>query len=123
MRRTIVEVQDAGVEADIWKIEGHRDPGGLRADRADGPPRGPRRGGVRGARPRRERREGGALAAPGGAGGRLRRVRDRAHHLVGRVKGFLDGNIEREAAAQQIADNYLRFVRVYDEAARATATA
>ena len=32
------------------------------------------------------------------------------------LKGFLDGNIEREAAAQQIADNYLRFVRVYEEA-------
>ena len=39
------------------------------------------------------------------------------------LKGFLEGNIEREDAAQQIADKYLRFVRVYDEAARATATA
>ena len=39
------------------------------------------------------------------------------------LKGFLDGGLEREAAAQQIADNYLRFVRVYDEAARAATAA
>jgi myo-inositol catabolism protein IolC len=39
------------------------------------------------------------------------------------LKGFLDGDLEREAAAEQIADNYMRFVRVYDEAARETAAA
>ena len=33
------------------------------------------------------------------------------------LKGFLDGEIERDAAAEQIADNYLRFIEVYDEAA------
>ena len=33
------------------------------------------------------------------------------------LKGFLDGSCEREAAADQIADNYLRFIKVYDEAA------
>ena len=32
------------------------------------------------------------------------------------LKGFLDGSLERGDAAQQIADNYLRFVRVYTEA-------
>ena len=32
------------------------------------------------------------------------------------LKGFLDGSIEREDASQKIADNYLRFVKVYDEA-------
>ena len=32
------------------------------------------------------------------------------------LKGFLDGCLEREAAAEQIADNYLRFVKVYDDA-------
>jgi 5-dehydro-2-deoxygluconokinase len=32
------------------------------------------------------------------------------------LKGFLDGSIEREDAAQQIAEKYLRFVRVYQEA-------
>ena len=39
------------------------------------------------------------------------------------LKGFLDGDIEREDAAQQIADNYLRFVRVYQEAAKEAARA
>ena len=34
------------------------------------------------------------------------------------LKGFLDGDLEREDAAQQIADNYLRFVQVYQEAAQ-----
>ena len=32
------------------------------------------------------------------------------------LKGFLDGG-DREASAEQIADNYLRFIKVYDEAA------
>ena len=32
------------------------------------------------------------------------------------LKGFLDQGVERSAASEQIADNYLRFVRVYDEA-------
>jgi myo-inositol catabolism protein IolC len=38
------------------------------------------------------------------------------------LKGFLDGSLEREDAARQIGGNYLRFVRVYEEA-EATATA
>ena len=32
------------------------------------------------------------------------------------LKGFIDGGLEREAAAEQIADNYLRFVKVYEDA-------
>jgi 5-dehydro-2-deoxygluconokinase len=32
------------------------------------------------------------------------------------LKGFLDDSMSREDAAQQIADKYLRFVRVYQEA-------
>ena len=35
------------------------------------------------------------------------------------LNGFLDGSIERADAAQQIADNYLRFVRVYQDAEQA----
>jgi myo-inositol catabolism protein IolC len=31
------------------------------------------------------------------------------------LKGFLEGDLEREDAAQRIADNYLRFVKVYSE--------
>ena len=34
------------------------------------------------------------------------------------IEAFLEGDIEREDAARRIAENYLRFVRVYDEAAR-----
>jgi 5-dehydro-2-deoxygluconokinase len=37
------------------------------------------------------------------------------------LKGFLDGSIERADAAQQIADNYLHFVRTYEEAESAVA--
>ena len=32
------------------------------------------------------------------------------------LKGFLDGSLDRQAAAEQIADNYLRFIRVYEQA-------
>ena len=37
------------------------------------------------------------------------------------LTGFLDGSLEREAAAKQIAENYLRFVKVYEEAETAVA--
>ena len=32
------------------------------------------------------------------------------------LKAFLDGGLEREAAAEQIAENYLRFIEVYERA-------
>ena len=32
------------------------------------------------------------------------------------LKGFLAGDLERRAAAEQVADNYLRFIKVYDDA-------
>jgi 5-dehydro-2-deoxygluconokinase len=116
MRRTIAELQEAGVEADVWKIEG-----------VDA------------------REDAEAIAAQTRAGGRdgvvcvlLGRGANDAkvdHWLqqaapvdgfvgfaIGRsiwwdaLKGFLDGSIEREDAAQQIASNYLRFVEVYKSA-------
>jgi hypothetical protein len=34
---------------------------------------------------------------------------------VGRARGFLDGSVSREDAASRIADNYLRFIRVYEQ--------
>ena len=37
------------------------------------------------------------------------------------LKGFLDASLEREAAAAQIAENYLRFIRVYEEQETAVA--
>src|SRR5215208_1990995 len=118
MRQTITEFQEAGVEADIWKIEGidtQEDCERIaRTARKDG------RDGVicvvlgRGANDEKVDhwlRQG----AP---------VEGYAGFAIGRtiwwdaLKGFLDGNVEREDAAQQIADNYLRFVQVYDEAAK-----
>ena len=32
------------------------------------------------------------------------------------LKGFLDDKLERGAAAEKVADNYLRFVKVYEDA-------
>jgi myo-inositol catabolism protein IolC len=123
MRRTIVAFQDAGVEADIWKIEGidTQEDCDLIAQTA-------RRGG----------RDGVVCVVLGrGANDEkvdhwLRQgapVEGYAGFAIGRtiwwdaLKGFLDGDIEREDAAQQIADNYLRFVQVYDEAAKQAAAA
>jgi myo-inositol catabolism protein IolC len=123
MRRTIVEFQDAGVEADVWKIEGidTQEDCDLIAQTA-------RQGG----------RDGVVCVVLGrGANDEkvdhwLRQgapVEGYAGFAIGRtiwwdaLKGFLDGNVEREDAAQQIADNYLRFVQVYDEAAKQAAAA
>jgi myo-inositol catabolism protein IolC len=123
MRRAIVELQDAGVEADIWKIEGidtQEDCEKIAETcRRDG------RDGVvcvvlgRGANDQKVEhwlRQG----AP---------VEGYAGFAIGRtiwwdaLKGFLDGDVERDAAAEQIAANYLRFVRVYNEAAKEAAAA
>jgi 5-dehydro-2-deoxygluconokinase len=35
------------------------------------------------------------------------------------LKGYLDSSLSREDAAARIADNYLRFVNVYEEAVTA----
>ncbi|MEA2420132.1 MAG: hypothetical protein QOE60_2338 [Thermoleophilaceae bacterium] len=123
MRRTIVEFQDAGVEADVWKIEGidTKEDCELisQTSRRDG------RDGVvcvvlgRGADDAKVEhwlRQG----AP---------VEGYAGFAIGRtiwwdaLKGFLDGNLEREDATQQIADSYLHFVQVYEEAAKQAAAA
>ena len=118
MRRAIVDLQDAGVEADIWKIEG--------IDTQEDCDRIARTA-------RRDGRDGVICVVLGrgadddkvdqwlraGAG-----VEAYVGFAIGRsiwgapLRDFLDGNIEREDAAQQIADNYLRFVQVYDEAAK-----
>jgi myo-inositol catabolism protein IolC len=116
MRRTIAAIQDAGIEVDIWKIEG-----------VD------------------ERSDCELLVAQARSGGRdgvvcvvLGRGADDAkvdHWLaqaapvdgfvgfaIGRsiwwdpLKAYVDGKIERIAGAQRIAENYLRFVKVYERA-------
>ena len=116
MRRTIAEIQEAGIEVDIWKIEG-----------VD------------------ERADCEMLSAQARTGGRdgvvcvvLGRGADDAkvdHWLeqaapvegfvgfaIGRsiwwnpLKEYVDGKIERSAGAAEIAKNYLRFVKVYERA-------
>jgi myo-inositol catabolism protein IolC len=116
MRRTIAEIQDAGIEVDVWKIEG-----------VD------------------ERSDCERLVEQARAGGRegvvcvlLGRGADdeKVDHwltqaapvegfvgfAIGRsiwgdaLKGFISGDLERERAAEQIGQNYLRFVNVYQQA-------
>jgi myo-inositol catabolism protein IolC len=123
MIRAIEELQEAGIEADVWKIEGIETQEDceriVQTARRDG------RDGVicvvlgRGANDEKVEhwlRQG----AP---------VEGYAGFAIGRtiwwdaLKGFLDGDLERDAAAQQIGEKYLRFVEVYNEAARETAAA
>jgi myo-inositol catabolism protein IolC len=124
MRRTITEIQDFGVEVDIWKIEGvdAREDAEMLAQQT--------RSG--------EGRENVVCVLLGrGASD------DKVDHwlrvaapvdgfvgfAIGRsiwwdaLKGFLDGSIEREDAAKRIAENYLRFISVYEDAERGAAVA
>jgi 5-dehydro-2-deoxygluconokinase len=116
MRRAIAEIQDAGIEVDIWKIEG-----------VD------------------ERSDCEMLVAQARTGGRdgvsclvLGRGADDAKvdvwltaaapvdgyigFAIGRsiwwdpLKAYVDGKIERAAGARKIAENYLRFIAVYERA-------
>jgi myo-inositol catabolism protein IolC len=123
MRRTITEFQDAGVDVDIWKIEGIDTQEDCQkiAETC-----------------RRDGRDGVVCVVLGrGADDQkvdhwLRQgapVEGYAGFAIGRtiwwdaLKGFLDGDLERDEAAEKIADNYMRFVRVYDEAAKEAAAA
>jgi myo-inositol catabolism protein IolC len=117
MRRAIEQIQDFGIEVDIWKIEGVDE----QADAqmlVDATRKGEGRENVvsvllgRGASDEKVDhwlRQ----AAP---------VEGMVGFAIGRsiwwdaLKGFLSGDLEREAAAEQIADNYLRFIKVYDDA-------
>ena len=115
MRETIKAVQDGGVEVDIWKIEGvdEREDANMLAELT-------RTG---------EGREG-VVCVLLGRGASTEKVE---HWLrmaapvegfigfaIGRsiwwdaLKAWLAEDISREAAASQIADNYLHFVRVYE---------
>jgi myo-inositol catabolism protein IolC len=116
MRRAIGEIQDAGIEVDVWKIEGVE-------DRSDCE----------------------MLVAQARSGGRdgvvcvvLGRGADDAkvdHWLaqaapvdgfigfaIGRsiwwdpLKAYVDGKTERAVGARKIAENYLRFIKVYERA-------
>jgi myo-inositol catabolism protein IolC len=116
MRRAIADIQDFGIEVDVWKIEGvdERSDCEMLAEQS-------RRGG----------RDGVVCVLLGrGADD------DKVDHWLtqaapvdgfvgfaigrsiwgGPLKQFLDGSLEREAAAEQIGKNYARFVRVYQDA-------
>ena len=122
MRRAIAETQDFGCEVDIWKIEGvdAREDAEMLAKQTR---EGPGREGVvcvllgRGASDEKVDQWLRAASPVEGFVG----------FAIGRsiwwdaLKGFLDGSLEREAAATQIAENYLRFIRVYEEQETAVA--
>jgi 5-dehydro-2-deoxygluconokinase len=122
MRRAIEDIQNFGIEVDIWKIEGvdERSDAEMLAEQTRS---GEGRGEVvcvllgRGASDEKVDHWL-KQAAP---------VEGFIGFAIGRsiwwdaLKGFLDGSIEREDAAQQIADNYLRFIRVYSDAESAVA--
>ena len=117
MRRTIEEIQDAGVEVDVWKIEGvdRQEDAQMLVDQTR---KGEGRENVvsvllgRGASDEKVDhwlRE----AAP---------VEGMVGFAIGRsiwwdaLRGFLDGSLDRGKASAVIADNYLRFIQVYDDA-------
>lgn len=116
MVRAIGELQDAGIESDVWKIEGVD-------ERADS---------ERIAAQCRTGGRDGVACVVLGRGADDDKVDDwlRAGapvdgyvgFAIGRsiwgdpLKGWIEGALSREAAASQIADNYLRFIEVYTAA-------
>jgi 5-dehydro-2-deoxygluconokinase len=115
MRRAIEMCQQRGIEVDIWKIEGvdEREDAAMLAEQA--------RSG--------EGREGVTcvLLGRGASSDKVELWLRQAAPVdgfigfaIGRsiwwdaLKGFLNKDLEREAAASQIADNYLHFVEVYE---------
>jgi myo-inositol catabolism protein IolC len=117
MKRAIQDIQDFGIEVDIWKIEGvdAREDAEMLAEQT-------RKG---------EGREGvvcvllGRGASDDKVDHWLRQaapVEGFVGFAIGRsiwwdaLKGYLAGDADRAAAAEKIADNYLRFVKVYDDA-------
>jgi myo-inositol catabolism protein IolC len=123
MRRTITEFQDADVEVDIWKIEGidsqedcERIAATCRRDGRDGVVCVVLGRGADDAKVEHWLKQG----AP---------VDGYAGFAIGRtiwwdaLKGFLDGDLEREQAAEQIARKYLSFVEAYKQAEREPAAA
>jgi myo-inositol catabolism protein IolC len=115
MREAIQQIQKAGIEVDIWKIEGvdQREDDEMLAEVARS---GPGREGVtcvvlgRGASTDKvEQWLQAAVPVEGFIG-----------FAIGRsiwwdaLKGYLADELDREAAAAQIAENYLHFVQVYE---------
>jgi len=117
MRRAIADIQDFGVEVDIWKIEGvdTQEDAQMLVDQT-------RKGSGR-------ENVVSVLLGRGASDEKVDHWLRQAAPVEGMVgfaigrsiwwdalKGFLGGDLEREAAAEQIADNYQRFIKVYDDA-------
>jgi myo-inositol catabolism protein IolC len=117
MKQAIENIQDFGIEVDVWKIEGvdSREDAETLAEQT--------RAG--------EGREGvvcvllGRGASDDKVDHWLRQaapVEGFVGFAIGRsiwwdaLAGFLEGDVERAAAAEKVADNYLRFVKVYEAA-------
>ena len=116
MRQAIADIQDVGIEVDIWKIEGvdERSDCEMLAEQT----RSGGRDGVvcvvlgRGANDEKVDQWLQAAAPVEGFVG----------FAIGRsiwwapLKAYVDGKIDRAAGAAKIAENYLRFVKVYERA-------
>jgi 5-dehydro-2-deoxygluconokinase len=115
MRRALEEIQDHGIEVDIWKIEGvdEREDAVMLAEQAR---RGQGRENVKC-----------VLLGRGASTEKVEQWLEAASTVdgfigfaIGRsiwwdaLKGFLSEDLERADAATQIADNYLHFVQVYE---------
>ena len=120
MRRAIVEIQDAGIVVDIWKIEGvdERSDCEMLAEQA-------RSGGREGVKC--------VVLGRGADDAKVDQWLEAAASVEGYIgfaigrsiwwdplKAYVDGKIERAAGARKIAENFLRFVAVYERAKTAT---
>ncbi len=118
MRRAIEELQNAGVEVDVWKIEGldEREDATMLAEQTRS---GNGRQGVTC-----------VLLGRGASTEKVEQWLEQAAPVEGFIgfaigrsiwwdplKAFLADELEREAAATQIAENYLHFVDVYEKQA------
>jgi myo-inositol catabolism protein IolC len=116
MRRAIEEIQNGGVEVDVWKIEGvdEQSDAAMLAQQARS---GPGREGVTC-----------VLLGRGASTEKVEQWLQQAAPVdgfigfaIGRsiwwdaLKGFLADDLDRETAASQVAENYLHFVRVYEQ--------
>jgi myo-inositol catabolism protein IolC len=114
MLRTIQEIQDAGIEVDVWKIEGLDS----RED-CEATVRQARTGGRDGVvcvvlgRGADDDKVDAWLTAAAPVEGYV-------GFAIGRsiwgeaLKGYVDGSLDREEATERIAQNYLRFIQVYE---------
>jgi myo-inositol catabolism protein IolC len=117
MRRAIENCQNFGIEVDIWKIEGvdtREDAEMLSAQARKGEGRENVKSVLLGRGASDEKVDHWLQQAAG--------VDGFIGFAIGRsiwwdaLKGFLEQGLDRRAAAEQIADNYQRFIKVYDEA-------